>query len=80
MGGIRTQIEDGVTGYLVNSLQECAQRIMRLIREPQLREQMGQAARESVRQRYLLPRLALDYLQIAKISNPRLTSIIATSH
>ena len=80
VGGIRTQIEDGVTGYLVSSLQECAQCIMRLIHEPQLREQMGQAARESVRHRYLLPRLALDYLKIAKASNPRPTSIIATSH
>ena len=79
VGGIRTQIEHGVTGYLVNSLPECAQCIMRLIHEPQLREQMGQAARESVRQRYLLPRLALDYLQVAKTSNSRLTSSMAIS-
>ncbi len=79
VGGIRTQIEDGVNGYLVNSLQECAQRIMRLIHEPELREQMGWAAQESVRQRYLLPRLALDYLRIAKAHYPRLASGIATS-
>ena len=63
VGGIRLQIDDGKNGYLVSSPEECAQRIVSLLRAPKLRARLGQAAREKVRQNYLLPRLALDYLQ-----------------
>jgi trehalose synthase len=66
VGGIRVQIEDGVTGYLVDSPEECAERVVRLIQDPGLRARIGEAARKSVRDRFLLPRLALDYLQLVK--------------
>ena len=74
VGGIRIQIEDGVSGFLVDSPNECAQRIVQLFRSPALAERVGRAARESVRQRFLLPRLALQYLQAATphISGARL--------
>ena len=65
VGGIRTQIEDGVSGYLVDTPEQCASRISELMRESQLMSRIGQAAQDSVRQRFLLPRLALDYLKIA---------------
>ncbi len=65
VGGIRTQIKDGVSGYLVDTPEQCASRISELMREPQLMSRIGRAARDSVRHRFLLPRLALDYLQIA---------------
>ena len=65
VGGIRAQIEDGVSGYLVDTPAQCASRIAELMRDSQLMSRIGRAARESVRQRFLLPRLALDYLQIA---------------
>ena len=65
MGGIRLQIDDGKNGYLVNSPQECGQRIVKLLQAPKLRARLGQAAKEKVRQNFLLPRLALDYLQAA---------------
>ncbi len=65
VGGIRLQIEDGVTGYLVNSPEECARRIVQVMKDPALRDRIGAAARESVRQNYLIPRLALDYLRAA---------------
>jgi trehalose synthase len=64
-GGIRTQIEDGESGYLVSSAKECGERLAQLLQDPGLRARMGNAARESVRQRFLLPRLALDYLKVA---------------
>ena len=66
VGGISLQIEDGISGFLVNSPEECASRIVQLMQAPALRERVGLAARESVRQRYLLPRLALEYLQAAQ--------------
>lgn len=71
-GGIRAQIEDGVNGYLVDSAEECGRRLVELLKDGELRERMGKAARERVRERFLLPRLALDYLRAVKRSNPEL--------
>lgn len=74
VGGIRIQIEDGVSGYLVDSPEECAWRIVKLLGHPEKMLKMGQAARDSVRQRFLLPRLAMDYLNVAQ------TALAATSN
>ena len=68
VGGIRLQIEDGSSGYLVSSPEECARRIIELAEDDGQRARVGQAARESVRRRFLLPRLALDYLKVAAAS------------
>jgi len=63
-GGIRHQIDDGVNGFLVSSVQQTADRIIQLLRDPGLGRQMGQKAHESVRQRYLMPRLMEQYLDL----------------
>ena len=65
-GGIRLQIEDGVSGYLVSTPEECADRIVALMSSDSLAENIGTAAHDSVLHRFLLPRLALDYLKVAK--------------
>ena len=65
VGGIRLQIENGVTGFLVSSPEECALRIVQVMKDPELRDQIGAAAREAVRHSFLMPRLALDYLRAA---------------
>lgn len=65
-GGIRIQIDDGANGYLVSSPEECARRIVTLLHDPRLSAQIGAAGRASVRRRFLLPRLALDYLKAAQ--------------
>ncbi|PKB79136.1 MAG: hypothetical protein BZY88_15010 [SAR202 cluster bacterium Io17-Chloro-G9] len=66
VGGIRVQIEDGVNGFLVDSPEECARRIVQFMEDADLRARLGLKARESVRQRFLLPRLVLDYLRAVK--------------
>jgi len=63
-GGIRLQIEDGVNGYLVSNVVECAERMVDLLDHPERARAMGAAARESVRRRFLMPRLLLDYLRL----------------
>ncbi len=68
VGGIRIQIQDGVNGYLVDSPEQCGVRIGELLRDPELNSRLGQAARDSVRRNYLLPRLTLDYLRAARAS------------
>jgi trehalose synthase len=63
-GGITHQIEDGVNGYLVSSVQECADRVVRLLKDPAHRRELGQRARETVRHGFLTPRHLADYLRI----------------
>lgn len=65
VGGIRHQITDGENGFLVNSVDEAAERLMQLLSDAALREDMGRRARESVRRRFLLSRLLEDYLDLA---------------
>jgi trehalose synthase len=64
VGGIRLQIEDGVTGYLVDSPEACAARLVDLLRDGGLRERMGRAGQERVRQRFLTLRELTDYLEL----------------
>lgn len=64
VGGIRYQIEDGVNGFLVSSVEEAAQRIVQVVRDPSLRDEMGARARETVRQKFLLTRYMEQYLDL----------------
>jgi len=64
VGGIRYQIEDGVNGFLVSSVEEAAERIVQLVRNTELREQMGQKAKEIVRRNFLLMRYLEQYLDL----------------
>lgn len=63
-GGLRSQVVDGVTGYCVNTVEECADRMVRLLTDRKLARRLGRAARERVRERYLLPRMIRDELRL----------------
>src|ERR671919_359918 len=64
VGGIRYQIENGANGFLVSSIEETAKRIVRLLKDEKLREEMGREARESVREKFLLTRYLEEYLDL----------------
>ena len=64
VGGIPLQIEDGVSGFLVNSPSECAQRCLEILRDPGLGKQLGREGKEHARARFLTPRLLRDWLQL----------------
>ena len=64
VGGIRHQIEDGVNGFLVSSAEEAAQRIVELIRDEELQERIGQKARQTVKERFLMIRLLEQHLDL----------------
>jgi trehalose synthase len=66
-GGIVKQIEDGVTGYLVHSVEGCAYAIRRLLNDPVARRRMGELAREHARQNLLITRHLADYLQMLRL-------------
>lgn len=63
-GGIRLQIADGRSGFLVNSPEGAALRIRQLLHHPERRERMGRAARSFVRQKFLLTRLLREHLTV----------------
>jgi trehalose synthase len=56
VGGIRYQIEDDANGFLVTSIEETAKRIVQLVNDKELRDEMGRKARETVRKNFLLTR------------------------
>src|SRR6266705_4855038 len=64
VGGIRYQIENGVNGFLVSSIEEAAECIVRLLKDEKLCEEIGQKARETVREKFLLTRYVEQYLDL----------------
>jgi trehalose synthase len=64
VGGIRHQIEDGVNGFLVDTVDQAAQRIVQIVTDGRLRDEMGKRARDTVRERYLMTRLMEDWLEL----------------
>lgn len=66
VGGIPSQITDGKTGFLVDphDYKTCAQRVITLLKDPKLSQEMGKAAKESVRKKFLTTRLISDYLDL----------------
>lgn len=63
-GGIPHQIEDGVNGFVVSSVEEAAQRIVQLVKDEDLRYKLGSKARETVREKFLLIRLVEQHLDL----------------
>ena len=64
VGGIRYQIEDGVNGFLVSSVEEAAERMVQLLKNKKLREEIGSKGRETVREKFLLTRYVEQYLDL----------------
>src|SRR4051794_7257994 len=64
VGGIRHQIKDEWNGFLVSTPDQAAARMVQLLKDPGLREQIGSRAKESVRQNFLMSRLLEDWLDL----------------
>jgi trehalose synthase len=64
VGGIRYQIQDGKNGFLVSSVKEAAERIVRLVKDKDLNRTMGERARETVRKNFLLSGAVERYLDL----------------
>lgn len=64
VGGIRRQIDNGINGYLVSSIDEAADRLVLLLKDKELRNFMGQKAREKVQKEFLLTRYMEQYLDL----------------
>ncbi len=79
-GGIRIQITNGRNGYLVNSPEGAALRIRQLLHHPERRDAMGRAAREFVRENFLLTRLLREHLTVVySLENGRSSRVDLTA-
>ena len=65
VGGIPVQIQDGVNGSLTEDADGRAARIVELLGQPRLALDIQRAARATVRERFLMPRLLNDHLQLS---------------
>lgn len=63
-GGIPLQIIDGETGFLVDSVEGCAEKTLHLLEHPDEAAEMGAAAKEHVRENFLTTRHLTDYLRL----------------
>lgn len=64
VGGIRYQIDDGENGFLVSSIEETAEKTVTLLKNEDLRREMGKKAREKVREKFLMIRLLEQYVDL----------------
>ncbi len=63
-GGIPMQMPEGVGGMLVDSVEECAAALLRLLNDDELAGQLGASGRAHVREHFLLPRLLMEELRL----------------
>jgi trehalose synthase len=64
VGGIPLQIKDGEDGFLVDASEECAQRCIEILEDPELGKRLGRAGKEHARRHFLSPRLLRDWLEL----------------
>ncbi len=64
VGGIPAQIQDGENGFLLDpyDTEGFAERIVHLLKKPDVAKAMGEKAKETVREKFLITRLLSDYL------------------
>ncbi|KPK64789.1 glycosyl transferase family 1 [candidate division WOR_3 bacterium SM23_42] len=66
VGGIKMQISDGETGFLVepDDRKAFAQRVIELLKNPSMAKTLGENAHEVVKKNFLITRLLRDYLDL----------------
>ncbi|CAG1064831.1 trehalose synthase [uncultured bacterium] len=62
VGGIPLQVIEGLTGYLVHSVEGAAYRIRQLLENPELARRMGEAGREHIRRNFITTKNIRNYL------------------
>ncbi|MDD5509962.1 MAG: glycosyltransferase [Dehalococcoidales bacterium] len=65
-GGIPLQMTGGLSNYLVNSIEECAEKIVFLLYHPEVCHRLGEEGKRIVAKNFLIPRLIRDELRLIK--------------
>jgi trehalose synthase len=64
VGGIPLQVIDGETGFLVDSIEEGAEKTLYLLEHPDVAQELGKKGREHVLKNFLITRHVEDYLKL----------------
>lgn len=65
-GGIPMQMPEGMGGFLVDSVEQCAEKALWLLEHPDEGRAIAERGREHVRTHFLLPRLIADELRLCR--------------
>jgi len=65
-GGIPLQMTGELSNYLVNTVEECAEKIVYLLENPEVGIRLGKLGKKIVQRNFLTPRLARDELRLIK--------------
>jgi len=64
VGGIPLQVIDGETGFLVNSVEEAAEKTLYLLKHPEEATKMGERGKEHVKENFLVTKHLKNYLKL----------------
>jgi len=65
-GGIPLQMRGELSNYLVNTIDECAEKIVYLLENPAVGQRLGKLGKETVQKNFLITRLARDELRLIR--------------
>ncbi|MDY6918561.1 MAG: glycosyltransferase [Chloroflexota bacterium] len=65
-GGIPMQMGGALHDYLVNGIEQCAEKLVYLLEHPEVAEELGAEGKEHIRQNFLMPRLLRDELRLVR--------------
>jgi trehalose synthase len=71
IGGIPLQLRDGETGYFYDTPHKTANRVLSLLKNPRLATVMGARGKQYVKEHFLLPDRAADYLMTIEMVTDR---------
>jgi trehalose synthase len=63
-GGIPLQMPQGTGGYLIDNIDECVEKTVRLLRDPRESQELGMLGRRHVKEHFLITRLLADELRL----------------
>lgn len=67
VGGIKLQIENGVNGFLVDSIEETAEKTICLLKNQKIAREMGKKGHEKVKNEFLLIKHIENYLDLFSV-------------
>lgn len=65
-GGIPLQMTGELSNYLVNTVEECAEKVVYLLENPEVRARLGKLGKQIVQRNFLITRLARDELRLIR--------------
>jgi trehalose synthase len=67
VGGIKLQIDDGVNGFLVDTIEETAEKITFILKNPKKAKEIGEAGHIKIKEEFLLIKHVERYLDLFEI-------------